>query len=214
MEARLKQFLETNPNPVLLANNDGTVYYSNELGEPLPHRLGIGIGEKLPSYIRDFIQRVISRNSSENTEVKVGKRTYLFTFQPLIEEECLQIYGFDITDRKQEEQRLSRYNRILEGINRIFGGIVRAETEEEFGHACLSVALEVTDSQIGFIGEVRADGLLHDIAISDMGWKQCLMHEKTGHRHPPGNFIPHGLYGYLIDTGKNSFINDLRTLPG
>lgn len=45
---------------------------------------------------------------------------------------------------------------------------IQAKTEEELGIACLSVAIDVTGSQIGFIDEVDADGLLCDIAISDM----------------------------------------------
>jgi hypothetical protein len=34
-----------------------------------------------------------------------------------------------------------------------------------------SVALEVTGSQLGFVNLVGDDELLHDIAISDMGWE-------------------------------------------
>ena len=41
---------------------------------------------------------------------------------------------------------------------------MQAKTEKELGNACLSVALEMTGSLIGFIGEVDADGLLNDIA--------------------------------------------------
>jgi hypothetical protein len=114
---------------------------------------------------------------------------------------------------RQEEHRIRRYNNILEGINRIFGNIVRAETEEELGNICLSVALEVTDSPIGFVNELGADGLLHDIAISDIGWDQCLMYDKTGHRSPPGNFILYGLYGRVINSGKGFFTNDPASHP-
>lgn len=57
------------------------------------------------------------------------------------------------------------------------------------------------------------DGLLHDIAISDMGWKQCLMYDKTGHRRPPGNFVVHGLYGHVINSKKSFFTNDPLSHP-
>ncbi|MDY9925835.1 PAS domain S-box protein [Methanosarcina sp.] len=120
----------------------------------------------------------------------------------------------DITELKQEEHRIRRYNSVLEGINRIFGGVVRADTEEDLGNSCISVALEVTGSQIGFIGEVGADGLLHDIAISDTGWNQCLMYDKTGYsRRPHGDFILQGLYGCIIDTGRSFFINYPLSYP-
>jgi PAS domain S-box-containing protein len=119
----------------------------------------------------------------------------------------------DITRRNQEEHRIRRYNRILEGINRIFGSIVKAETEEELGVACLSVAVDVTSSQIGFVGEVTTDGLMHDVAISDSGWDECLMYDKTGHRRLPGDHIIYGLYGRVIKSGKSFFTNDPRSHP-
>ncbi len=115
--------------------------------------------------------------------------------------------------RKQEEHRIQRYNKVLEGINRIFGSIVKAETKEELGIACLYVALDVTGSQIGFVGEVGADGLMHDLAISNSGWDECLMYDKTGHRRLPGEHILQGLYGRVINSGKSFFTNDARAHP-
>ena len=114
----------------------------------------------------------------------------------------------DITERKQEEQSILRYNRILEGINRIFSNVVQAKTEEELANSCLSVALEVTGSQLGFVNLLGDDGLMHDIAISDMGWEQCLMYDKTGHRRQPGSFVVHGLYGSVINNEKGFSTND------
>jgi PAS domain S-box-containing protein len=114
----------------------------------------------------------------------------------------------DINERKQEEHRIHRYNRILGEINRIFSNVVQAKTEKELGNACLSVALEMTGSQIGFIGEVGTDGILHDIAISESGWDQCLMYDKTGHRYRPGDLVVHGLYGSVVNSGKSFFTND------
>ena len=119
----------------------------------------------------------------------------------------------DIIERQQEERRIYRYNGVLEGINRIFGSVVKAETEEELGVACLSVAIELTGSKIGFVGKVGAEGLLHDIAISDMGWAQCKMYDRKGHRRPPGNFVLHGLYGHIVDSGKGFFTNDPSSHP-
>ena len=119
----------------------------------------------------------------------------------------------NVTEREQEEHRIRRYNCILEGINRIFSNVVHAKTEEELGNACLSVALEVTDSQFGFINEMGADGLLHDIAKSELGWEQCLMYDKTGHRRPPGDYVVHGLYGSVVINEKSFFANDPQSHP-
>ena len=114
----MEQFPATNPNPVLCVEKDGTVLYSNEAGEPLLHELGTKIGEKLPTYIGDSVHRVVSRNSPEKMEVKVGNRVYLVSFHPLPEEGCVNIYGFDISDQKELEGKLreseNKYRNIVE----------------------------------------------------------------------------------------------------
>jgi GAF domain-containing protein len=118
-----------------------------------------------------------------------------------------------IAELEKTNQELSRRNLVFEGINRIFSIVVQDKTEEELGNECLSVALEITGSQLGFVNLIGDDGLLHDIAISDMGWEQCLMYDKTGHRCPPGNFILHGLYGNVINSEKSFFTNDPTSHP-
>ena len=46
-----------------------------------------------------------------------------------------------------------------------------------------------------------------------MGWEQCLMYDKTGHRRPPGTFVVHGLYGNVINSEKSFFTNDPMSHP-
>lgn len=49
---------------------------------------------------------------------------------------------------------------ILVGINRILEEATACETEEHVGALCLRVALELTASHVGFLGEMSADGAL------------------------------------------------------
>ena len=106
MKTKMEQFPATNPNPVLRVEKDGTVLYSNKAGEPLLHEWDVGVGEKLPSGIGDFVQRVLSRNSPGKMEVKAGKRVYLIVFHPLSEEKCVCISGFDLSYQKEFEDNL------------------------------------------------------------------------------------------------------------
>src|ERR1035437_586768 len=110
-----------------------------------------------------------------------------------------------IAELDQATQALSRNNRILEGINQIFNIVVQEKTEEDLGNECLSVALKVIDSKFGFVNLVDDDRLLYDIAISEIGWEQCLMYDKAGHRRRSGNFVVHGLYGNVINSEKSFF---------
>ncbi len=121
MKTKIDQFSANNPNPVLRVGKGGTVLYSNEAGKPLLHEWGVEVGEKLPSYIGDLVQRVISRNRPEKNEVKAGNRVYVVSFHHLPEEECVNIYGFDISDQKKLEERLQesekKYRNIVETTN-------------------------------------------------------------------------------------------------
>ncbi|XMB89988.1 histidine kinase dimerization/phosphoacceptor domain -containing protein [Methanosarcina hadiensis] len=102
---RLKrEQLAVNLNPIFSVARNGTVLYSNEASEPLLQEWGTGIGEKLPSSIVDLVQSVVSRNSPEKIEVKVGNKLYLVIFSPLPEEQRVNISGFDISDQKEFEK--------------------------------------------------------------------------------------------------------------
>lgn len=137
---------------------------------------------------------ISERGTADDLEIKIQER--------IVElEKANQALHTEIQECKSSENDLIklkdkigaeialRHNRILEGINRVFSIVVQDKTGEDLGNECLAVALEVIDSQIGFVNLVGDDGLLHDVAISDMGWEQCSMHDKTGHRRLPGNFV-------------------------
>ena len=119
MKSRIEQFPVMNPNPVLSLAKDGTVLYSNVAGEPLLHEWGVLVGEKLPSCIGDFVQRVISWNIPEKMEVKVGNKVYLVAFHPLPEEGHVNIYGFDISDQKELEEKYRESERKLSEAQRM-----------------------------------------------------------------------------------------------
>jgi PAS domain S-box-containing protein len=118
MKTKMEQFPAKNPNPVLSAGKDGIVLYSNLPSEPLLHEWGVSVGKKLPLHIENIIHRVISLNSTEKIEVNAGNRIYLVSFHPLPEEECVNIYGFDISDQKELEDKLreskEKYHNIVE----------------------------------------------------------------------------------------------------
>jgi PAS domain S-box-containing protein len=121
METSVEKLLANNPNPVLSVDTDGTIIYSNEAGESLLLEWGTKIGGKLPSSIEESVLKTISRNSPETTEISVGKTVYLINLHPLPEEGHVNIYGFDISNRKELEEKLweceEKYRSIVETTN-------------------------------------------------------------------------------------------------
>ena len=158
MKTKLEQFPANNPNPVLNVAKDETILYSNEAGEPLLHEWGVRVGEKVPSYIGDFVQRVISRNSPEKMEVKAGKRVYLITFYPSPEEECVNIYGFNISEQKELEEKLrikEKQNDVLHKIGKIALG---QESLQTFMDESVKLIASILELEYCKIMELLPDG--------------------------------------------------------
>lgn len=114
----------------------------------------------------------------------------------------------EAAERSLAQKRLHRQTVALQGINQLFLAALGDCTEETLGEAALSIAQEVTESKIGFIGGIGPDGLLHDIALSQPGWEDCRLTDQSGQRRPPGNFQIHGIYGRVLKDGKGLFTND------
>jgi PAS domain S-box-containing protein len=120
---KIESLPATNPNPVLRVENDGTVIYSNEAADPLLIEWDIKVGGKLPSIIRETIRRVIYLNNPEKIEVIADERVYLLAFHPLLDEKCVDIYGFDIFDIS-DQKNIQETNKMIHLImNNIPQGI-------------------------------------------------------------------------------------------
>ncbi|QJT09010.1 PAS domain S-box protein [Oceanidesulfovibrio marinus] len=121
----------------------------------------------------------------------------------------------DITARKVIEERLLHKNAVLEGLSAVFWKSLSCDSEEELGMACLEVAEQITHSSFGFLGEIGADGMLNDIAISDPGWDVCTMHVegRLERRVPPQGFHIHGIYGQVLKNGAPLIVNNPTVHP-
>ncbi len=229
-ERRYRNIIETASEGILIIDSEVRISYANK---KIAEMLGYSLEELTGKFLWDFadeIGRSILKQNlkkrrqgiNEVYELKLickdGSPLWaLISPKALFDKEggftgSLGMFT-DITERKQEECRINRYNLILEGINRIFRNVVQAKTEEELGNTCLSVALEVTGSQFGFINEIGTDGLLHDIAKSELAWERCLIYDKTGHQRLPRDFAVHGLYGSVISNREGFFTNDPPSHP-
>lgn len=104
--ARLASIALLSPNPIVETDLTGNVRYLNpeamqlfpdlqDLGELHPFLVGVS-----------SIVAVLQREGSLRREIKIGEIYYEQVLHYVAEIECLRIYAFDITERKQAEQRL------------------------------------------------------------------------------------------------------------
>ena len=173
MNTKMEQFPANNPNPVLSVEKEGTVLYSNEAGDTLLHEWGVEIGGKLPFSIVDIVKNVISLNRSEKMEVKIEKKVYLIAFHPFIEEKCVNIYGFDITDQKELEERLrikEKQNDILYKIGKV---ALEYENLQNFLDESVKLIASILEVEYCKILELMPDG--NFLLRAGFGWKHGLV---------------------------------------
>ncbi len=118
----------------------------------------------------------------------------------------------DVTERREAEERAFRQSALLEGMNRVFREALSCDTEEEVARKCLDVALELTRSEFGFLGDVDTEGRLTVIAMSEMGWEACRM-PRAAAVNLLHNRKPRGIWGEVLRTGESVIANEPARHP-
>ncbi len=122
------------------------------------------------------------------------------------------VAAHDITERKKDEEKISRQNLILQTINRVYSESVTCATQRELGKTCLSILRSLVGNNAGFIGQVEEDGMLHDIAVS-MGTEPLNFPESMqSHRRINGTGIV-GLFRSIVENAKSVLTNDPSNHP-
>ncbi|MBC8503507.1 MAG: PAS domain S-box protein [Chloroflexi bacterium] len=102
----LGRFPDENPNPVLRASSTGNILYANEAGNPLLESCGCAIGDRLPEKLLELSKKSYDTNEIIETDCDVGEKVFSFTIAPIMNESYVNLYGRDITERKQAEEKL------------------------------------------------------------------------------------------------------------
>jgi len=125
----LSKFPSENPNPVLRVTKDGTILYANRASLPLLNMWGCQVGKLLPENWCEFTLGAHSSGLSRATEVKCEGRTLSLTFSPINDTDYINLYGLDITERKQVEAK-AREVEALKEIDRLRSGLLANVSHE------------------------------------------------------------------------------------
>jgi len=114
LEIELKSlalFPSENPMPVLRMNYDGVLLFVNQAGRNIlnvlaerPIAPSADALEKAPQVIQAIAFGILSDGHSKTVELPVGDRIYSFSCVPLPDAGYINLYGFDVTERKQSER--------------------------------------------------------------------------------------------------------------
>jgi PAS domain S-box-containing protein len=156
----LAKFPAENPNPVMRIAKDGTVLYANSSSLCLLKAWGCQINQQLPPKWLEFTLNVFHTHANQSVEVQCPscQRIYSLTFAPIIEAGYVNIYGLDITMRKQSEKDLQQAKDDLEAANQQ----LEERVQEELKKHEKQQQLLIQRSKLESLGKMAA-GIAHEI---------------------------------------------------
>ena len=102
----LAKFPSENPNPVLRLNQEGLILYANESSQGFLKAWGCSMGGPAPPFWHDLVRETLRSGERKNTEICSDGQIYDFLLAPIPEAGYVNLYGRDITERKQMEEAL------------------------------------------------------------------------------------------------------------
>ncbi len=104
----LARFPSENPHPILRLNRHEVMYVNNS-GKYL---LDVEEGAGIPNTIQQEVKKAFTSNSVIDMDIELKDRIYSFTITPFIERNYVNLYGMDITENIQAEQKLKEINKL------------------------------------------------------------------------------------------------------
>lgn len=102
----LSRFPAENPNPVMRFSPEGVLLYSNGASESLLALWNVSVGQVMPDDWCARIGDVSKSGQGMKTEVRSGQQVFECILAPVVGAGYVNLYGRDITERKQAEEAL------------------------------------------------------------------------------------------------------------
>jgi PAS domain S-box-containing protein len=107
-----------NPNPVVRVSNAGIVLYCNPPAASL-RGWRCAMQAPLSRPLLDLVEQAVEQGQMVMQDVTLGDKIYMVSVIPILGEGYLNLYGSDITERKQAEKALAESERRQREITRL-----------------------------------------------------------------------------------------------
>jgi PAS domain S-box-containing protein len=109
-------FPEQSPSPVMRIDDKGVLRYGNPASAALQRQCGFAVGVKVTQEWFDLALASVTDHQTRFKEAVVDDKAYTFTIVPIASMGYVNIYAFDITERKRVERELARYQSNLKQL--------------------------------------------------------------------------------------------------
>lgn len=107
---KLSKFPEENPNPILRISKGGAMLYHNNASELLLEHWQYQEKQQLPTWLFNLALESITDRAIKNVDIEMADTVFSMTLAPVVEKDFVNVYGLEITKRKQMEKVLSQSN--------------------------------------------------------------------------------------------------------
>ena len=112
----LARFPEENANPVYRISKDGILLYANPASQELIPDNDAKVGQKIPEEWIQTIEDVYNSGEKQTIELEFNGKLFIFQQVPIVNSGYVNVYGTDITKRRELENALVGQNKFTETV--------------------------------------------------------------------------------------------------
>ena len=113
----LARLSDENPSPVLRISDDGILLYANRGSWLVTSHWATDVGHRIPPAWFAVVRGAIESGQSREEELRIGFKTYLLIIVPVAGMGYVNIFGLDVTARKQVERKLKQDAQVFENAS-------------------------------------------------------------------------------------------------
>src|SRR4030066_956930 len=165
----LAKFPAENPNPVLRISRDGTVLYHNPPSELLLEQWHYKKGKALQDRWYQLVLGALRDEDIKTVETEIGDKVISLTFAPIVKKDFVNVYGSDITELKQAEERIKHLKLVLRAIRNINQLIFQEKDRERLIKGACNSLTETRGYYSSFIVLLDQEGKIDTYAEAGLG---------------------------------------------